>query len=49
MQAATAGTGTLDQFDAIAYAVSDLEAAHALNDARDALFRTIGRVWSAAA
>ena len=49
MQAATAGTGTLDQFDAIAYAVSDLKAANALNDARDALFRTIGRVWSAAA
>ena len=40
---------TFDPLDAIAHAVSDLEAAHALNDARDALFRTIGRVWSAAA
>ena len=40
---------TFDQLDAIAHAVSDLEAANALNDARDALFRTIGRVRSAAA
>ena len=29
---------TFDQLDAIAHAVSDLEAANALNDARDALF-----------
>ena len=40
---------TFDQLDAIAHAVSDLDAAHALNDARNALFRTIGRTWSAAA
>ena len=40
---------TFDQLDAIAHAVSDLEAAHALNDARDALFRTIGRAWRDAA
>ena len=40
---------TFDQLDALAHAVSDLEAAHALNDARDALFRAIGRVWNAAA
>ena len=40
---------TFDPLDAIAHAVSDLDAANALNDARDALFRTIGRVWSAAA
>ena len=40
---------TFDQLDAIAHAVSDLDAAHALNDARDALLRTIGRTRSAAA
>ena len=40
---------TFGQLDAIAHAVSDLDAAHALNDARNALFRTIGRTWSAAA
>ena len=38
---------TFDQLDAIAHAVSDLEAANALNDARHALFRTIGRTWRA--
>ena len=40
---------TFDPLDAIAHAVSDLEAANALNDARDALFRTIGRAWRDAA
>ena len=40
---------TFDQLDAIAHAVSDLAAANALNDARDALFRTIGRAWRDAA
>ena len=36
---------TFDPLDATAYAVSDLDAAHALNNARDTLFRTIGRAW----
>ena len=40
---------TFDQLDAIAHALSDLEAANALNDARDALFLTIGRAWRDAA
>ena len=38
-----------DTLDAIAHAVIDLDAAHALNDARNALFRAIGRTRSAAA
>ena len=38
---------TFDPLDAIAHAVSDLDAANALNDARHALFRTIGRTWRA--
>ena len=40
---------TFDPLDAIAHAVSDLEAANALNDARNALFRAIGRTWRDAA
>ena len=40
---------TFDPLDAIAHAVSDLEAANALNDARHALFRAIGRTWRDAA
>ena len=33
---------TFQQLDAIAYAQSDLDAARAVNAARDELFRTIG-------
>ena len=39
---------TFEQLDATAHAVSDFDAAHAINDARDALFRAIGYAWNAA-
>ena len=34
---------TFEALDAVAYAQTDLDAAHALNGARDALFRTLAR------
>ena len=39
---------TFEQLDALAFAQNDLEAAAALNTARDALFRRIGEAWAAA-
>ena len=40
---------TFAALDAVAYAQSDLDAALAVNAARDAVFHTIGREWGCAA
>ena len=40
---------TFETLDAVAYAQSDLDAALAVNAARDALFRALGREWGRAA
>ena len=39
---------TFEQLDAAAFAQNDLKAAAAVNAARDALFRRIGKAWAAA-
>lgn len=39
---------TFEQLDAMAFAQTDLEAARAVNAARDELFRQIGEAWAAA-
>ena len=39
---------TFEQLDELAFARTDLEAARAVNAARDELFRQIGEAWAAA-